>query len=376
MQQAPGIATLVQATLKELGKQMVISEPLAMIIQGDQEQLIPLQAIQQVLAVTLPRQGIAQVGVELIEYRGLLEKALQVFRQTVENILGEIIGDIAFGAAEFGKKRRPVAVPLQGQHRQVQRGDPALGAPVEQLHFGLGQLQLAHIQQVGPGFGQAQAQILSPEPERPRLVIEETRLEPGAGNQVDILRQALDQITGTADQARMTNAMKVIQSHVELAFDFLQISLQSIDQCLEWQRDLAVQQVADLFAKAGHHTFDGTDNIKQQALRLAVGLIAGQPGQPGTGLLQTLPELIKHRAFAKACGGTEDQQALVTLLEQTLDQCTTYQHRAPTQLRRVKLGWQQGRTFFRGAFRSHYSSNPNSRARRIACVRLRTLSFS
>ena len=49
-----------QARLQYVGKQMVVAIPLAAVIQGDQEQVAPVQRLQHGLAAALPGDRIAQ----------------------------------------------------------------------------------------------------------------------------------------------------------------------------------------------------------------------------------------------------------------------------------------------------------------------------
>lgn len=75
MQQRGRIGMPGQPPLEELGEQMVVAEPFALVVQGDDEQLLVLQAHEHVQAVATPGQRIAQFRIELVEHRGLVENS-------------------------------------------------------------------------------------------------------------------------------------------------------------------------------------------------------------------------------------------------------------------------------------------------------------
>ena len=376
MQQRGAVGMALQAALEEFGEQVVVAEPFTLLVQGDDEELLALQAHQHVQAIAAAGQGVAQVGAELVEHRGLVKELLQGQGQAVDHVLGQVVGDIALGTAEAGEEGLAVRVPRQGQAGQVQRGDPALGTGMQLLQLAAAQLQLADLAEIRLGFLEGQAQVFGLQREGLALDEQAARGEAGGADQVHVARQALDQVAGALLQAGVADAMEVVEHHVELAVEALQVTDEGVDDRLHRPVHLTPQQPGGVAAEARLHRLDRSDQVLQQALGLAVGIIAGQPGDPRTGLLQLLAEQAEHGALAEPGRGAEHHHTLAASLEQPVDQGLARQAWTAAGIRREELGTQHRegqRIVGRGA---HASSSPSSRARRIAWVRLRTLSFS
>ena len=129
--------------------------------------MLALQPSQHVAAVLATSQRVAQLGVELVEDRGLVEKQLHCFRQAGNNILSQIIGDIAFGSRQPGEKTCAIPLARQGQSRQVQRGDPTFRARIQLIELTFFKRKTFDVAQIRSRFRPSQTQILGLEPERP-----------------------------------------------------------------------------------------------------------------------------------------------------------------------------------------------------------------
>ncbi len=372
VQQGRAVAVSRQAPLEELGEQVMVAEPLALLVQGDDEELLALQAHQHVQAVAPAGQSVAQVGAELVQHRGLIEELLQGHRQAVDHVLGQVVSDVALGAAEAGEEGRAIRIPRQRQTGQMQRGDPPLGARVQLLEFAAAQLQRAHVAEVDFGLLQGQAQVLGLEHEG--LVLDEkaARGEAGAADQVHVAGQTFHQVASALFQAGVANAVEVVEHQVQLVLQALQVTDEGIDDGLHRPVHLAAEQAGGVGAETGYHRLDGRHQVLQQSLRLAVRLVTGEPGDPCTLALQRLTEQAEHGALAKAGRRAEHQHAALTCLPQAVDQHLARQARLTADLRRVELGAQQVERLADAV----HGNNPSSRARRMAWVRLRTLSFS
>ncbi|MDT4820486.1 hypothetical protein FQZ97_536290 [compost metagenome] len=356
---------------------MVVTEPLALLVQGNDEELLALQAHQHVQAIAAAGQGVAQVGAEFVQHRGLFEELLQGRRQAVEHVLGQVVGNVALGAAQAGEEGRAVGMPRQGQAGQMQGGDPALGAGVQLPDLVARQRQLADLAEVGRGFVQGQAQVLGLEQHGLGLAEQQARGVAGAADQVHPRRQVLDQVARALVQGHMADAVEVVEHQVEFAVDALEVADEGIDHRFDGPVHIALQQAHGIAAEPRQRRVHRRHQVLQQALGLAVGLVAGQPGDMRALGLQPLAEQAEHGALAEAGRGAEDQHAALASREQALDQGAARQQRPAPGIGREQLGAQQGNLLRTGqAEIGHGSSSPSSRARRIAWVRLRTLSFS
>ncbi|MCY1528472.1 hypothetical protein D9M68_635770 [compost metagenome] len=108
----------------------------------------------------------------------------------------------------------------------------------------------------------------------------------------------------------MPDTVKVIEDQIEIALHTLQVGDKGVEQSLVRQAEVIAQQAGGVFPETRQLRIDGRDQVLQQALGLAVGLVARQPGYAGTAGLQAQAKLAEHRAFAKPGWGAQQDQAL------------------------------------------------------------------
>ena len=125
---------VVQACLQHVGEQMVVAIPPAAVIERDQEQVPAVQRLQHGLAAALPGDGIAQRAAQPAQDGGLQQEGLDTIGLTRQHLLGQVVDDVAVIAREAGDEAGHVVSPLHRQRRQLERGDPALGASLQRGH--------------------------------------------------------------------------------------------------------------------------------------------------------------------------------------------------------------------------------------------------
>ena len=160
-----------QAGAQGVGEQVVVAVPDPLVVQRHQEQVGPLQLLQDRLAVAgggrcgvRPvgvggQQGVAQRGAQPVEHAGGEQEASGRGRLAVQDLGRQVVGDQPVPAGEGGHERRRVGPVAQGQPGQLQPGRPALGALDQRRHLRLGQSQPHARAQEGGRLLDAEAQV-------------------------------------------------------------------------------------------------------------------------------------------------------------------------------------------------------------------------
>lgn len=115
----------------------MVTQPFASVVQRLDEQLRVLQAFEERFGILVAGDGSAQLGVEFIEHRCLFEKPLQGLGQVGGDILGEVVGEVAFRSRQPGQAGLGIAVPGQCLGGELQASDPAFAASMQQADLRL-----------------------------------------------------------------------------------------------------------------------------------------------------------------------------------------------------------------------------------------------
>ena len=118
---------LLQAGTQQVSEQVVVAPPAAHLVQGDHEEPGPFGLLQQRLAARPARDRIAQLPRQPLQHRGLEQEAAHLLALPLEDLLGQVVQDVAVAAGERGDEAVDVAAPAQRQASQLQPGGPALG---------------------------------------------------------------------------------------------------------------------------------------------------------------------------------------------------------------------------------------------------------
>ena len=116
---------------QQLGEQVVIAVPLAMIVERRQEQVGVLEADQQVGGVAAAGGGVAERAGHPLEDRRLDQEVAHRGLQGIERNLGEVVADVARGSAEAGDGAFAIGLVPQREVRQIEPGGPSLGVLVK-----------------------------------------------------------------------------------------------------------------------------------------------------------------------------------------------------------------------------------------------------
>ena len=86
-------------------------------------------------------------------------KLRTVLGLALQDLLDQVVDDVAVVAGEAGDEAGDVVAALHRQRRQLERGDPALGAPLQRGDVLGRQRQPHHVVEVGRGLVGGEAQV-------------------------------------------------------------------------------------------------------------------------------------------------------------------------------------------------------------------------
>ncbi len=138
---------------------MVIAIPLALVIEGNHEQILSLQRFHRLFAVILARHSIAQWAAQSVENRGLQQEIADPFTLALQHFLDEIVQHKTVATGESLHKTAGVCLPLHGKGGHLQTGNPAFGSGIEGGDLFAGESESPHLVEQCCGFGKREAQV-------------------------------------------------------------------------------------------------------------------------------------------------------------------------------------------------------------------------
>src|SRR5262249_8192645 len=135
-----GVGTfLQQASVEDVGEELVVAIPAALVVQGYDEQVAPFQGYQCRCPTGLAGDGVAQGAGEPVQDRGVEQEVVDLWRLLGQDLLDEVVDDVTVVAGEPRNERSGVRPVPKGQSGQLERGDPPLGALAEHADVAGGQ---------------------------------------------------------------------------------------------------------------------------------------------------------------------------------------------------------------------------------------------
>ena len=120
-----------QVRLQDVREELVIAIPPAAVIKRNQEQVLSLQRHQLGLAAVLTGDGIAQRAGQPVQDGGLQQEVADMLGLALQDLLGEVVDDVPVIPGEAVDEAGDVVSPLHRERRQLERGDPPFGAPLQ-----------------------------------------------------------------------------------------------------------------------------------------------------------------------------------------------------------------------------------------------------
>jgi len=122
-----------------------------------------LELIEHRLAITFPGNRIAQRTAEPVEPGRVEQEGLHRFGLAAEDLLGEVIEDIAVATVEAIDRGVEIVLALHRECCELQGGDPALRARIEQRDLGAREVQAGHLIEELGRLPRRETQVGSPQ---------------------------------------------------------------------------------------------------------------------------------------------------------------------------------------------------------------------
>jgi hypothetical protein len=116
---------------------VVVAVPPPLVVQGDDEEVLPLEGVQHRPAARSTGQGVAEAAGQLVEHRGVEQELPHLVRLPVQHLLQQVVQNEAVVAGErIDEGGRPVRIarlgaPARRQRGQLQADRPSLGAGLQ-----------------------------------------------------------------------------------------------------------------------------------------------------------------------------------------------------------------------------------------------------
>ena len=141
--------------------------------------------------------GIAERACQPVQDRGVQQEAPDLLGLTLQDLLDEVVDDVAVVPSESCDEAGDVVAPLHRQGRQLERGDPALGPRLQRVDISCGQIQPHRLVEVRGGLVRREAQVgrtdLHELATRPQAGERQRRVGAGSDHEVQPRGQVLQQ---------------------------------------------------------------------------------------------------------------------------------------------------------------------------------------
>ena len=193
------VALLVeQPGSQHVGEEMVVAVPEAPVVERDQEQVPPIEGLEHRPTAVLARHRIAERAVQPAQDRRAEQEAPDMLRLTLQDLADQVVDDEAVVAREAGDEAGDVVSSLHRERRELERRDPAFGAPLQRGDIARRQLQSHHFVEIGRGFVEREAKIGGPDLDEFAAGSEarqrQRRVGPAGDDQPDLRREVLHQV--------------------------------------------------------------------------------------------------------------------------------------------------------------------------------------
>jgi len=273
---------LGEADAEQVGEQVVVAPPAAHLIQRQQEQVRPLDALQQLLAVGAAGDCVAQRPTQPLQHRGLQQELAHLFRLAFQQLLAQVVQDVPMAAGELFHEGLGVGALPQRQGGQLQPHRPPFGAGLHGGDHLRRQVEPPHLAQerrrllVGePQVGGAQLDQLA-RGTKPRQ--RQRRVAAAGDHQMQPRRQVAQQEGhAVVDRPRIQQVV-VVDHQRKLRARRLQLAEQGGHHPLAGQATRSGQLRQHLLGEAAARAVQRRDHIPPEACRVVVQGVQRQPG--------------------------------------------------------------------------------------------------
>ncbi len=331
---------VAQLDPQQLGEELVVAVPAVPALHRDHEGARPLQLGQHRLAVVAAGERVRQLAVEPVQDRGAQQHRPDRRRLARQHLAGQVVGDAALVAGEFGDEAAGVGVIAERQRRQPQAGRPPLGVGTQQGHVARPQVQALAAQQLCgllQGEGQLGDADLGQLAAGAELVQLQPRVGPRGDHQAQCRRAVADQELHAAKDRLLADLVEVVEHQHHRRVD----PPQRVEQ--RRQLDLAIGG-GDGHGGAGRQgagALQGGAHVRPEPAGVVVVGLQREPRHRAVELRAGGPRTQQHR-LAESRRRAEQRQAAVHARAEHLQQPRA-QQQAGGQVRHDHFGAQQRR---------------------------------
>ena len=200
---------------------------------------------------------------------------------TLQDLLDQVVDDVAVVPGEARDEAGDVVAALHRERRQLDRGDPPLGAPLQRGDVLRRQVEPHHLVEVRRRLVGREAQIGGADldelaaPAQPRQ--RQRRVGAAGEHQVDLRGQVLQQEGHPVlDLARLDDVVVVEHQH-DVVRDGVEVVEQGGEDRLDRRRLGRLQERERVVADPGRGRLERGDDVRPEHRRIVVALVERQP---------------------------------------------------------------------------------------------------
>src|ERR687898_3266409 len=106
---------------------MVVGVPLALCVEGDEEEVRTLELVQHAHRARSVGEGVAEGGAKALEHGGMEQETPHLFGEACQDLRAQVVDDMAVVAGERLDEIVRVCPAANGERRKVETGRPSLG---------------------------------------------------------------------------------------------------------------------------------------------------------------------------------------------------------------------------------------------------------
>ncbi len=129
-----------QARSQHIREKVVVSIPPATVVERNHEQIGSIERFEHRLAGTLVGYYIAQRATKPVQDGSPQQEATNLFGLTLKDLFGEVIDDVTVVSGKIGNEAGDVVSTLHRKCRELERGDPSLGARLQRSDIARGEI--------------------------------------------------------------------------------------------------------------------------------------------------------------------------------------------------------------------------------------------
>ena len=203
---------------QELREQVVVAEPLALVVERDDEEVLGLDPAEQRAGVVPTGDVGAQVGPQALEHRRRQEELAHVVGLAQQDLVEQEVGHVPVAAGEPLDEPFGVVAAPQRQSRELQARRPSLGPLGQALDLVRRQVDLGEPLEELLGLAPAEAQVALPQLDelarQPEPVEPQRRVGPAADDEAQVgVGHGADEPVQQVGRAAPVDHVQVVEHH-------------------------------------------------------------------------------------------------------------------------------------------------------------------